>query len=305
MRVAVTQCRFAARLIVLFAAVTLMGLVELAAIARPAAASQMPYTAIQPNTITPSSGPVQSPDSLNYSGVISFYFPAVAVAVNSYSCAGIPGATYNTIVPTPPPTDRPADQHADLNLGLRSYATTSAELGLLNYGGSTDPGAPQLYSLFQDNRTPTFRTDYKVYDWNWDCNCRGSLLSDWPVTLAGLSVTPGEIIRVPGGGYDLGWMPSGYEVMVLYATSSRITLKYTREDNVVYGYTIHLENICVDPALVNLYNQMNSSGRSRLPALAAGQSFGRALTNELGVAIRDAGTFMDPRSCKDWWRNQC
>jgi hypothetical protein len=123
------------------------------------------------------------------------------------------------------------------------------------------------------------------------------LLANWPVTLAGLEVTPGETIHVPDSGYSIG---SGYEVLILYANTERITLKYTRDDNVVLGYTLHVENVCVEPNLLTLYQVSNNAGRGQLPALQAGQAFGRARGDEIGVSIRDNGTFMDPRLRADW-----
>jgi hypothetical protein len=127
------------------------------------------------------------------------------------------------------------------------------------------------------------------------------LITNPEVTLAGMAVTPGEAIHVPNSGYDIG---DGYQVLVLYASTERITLKYTREDNVVYGYTLHVENICVEPTLLALYQSWNDAGRGHLPALRAGQAFGRARSDEIQVAIRDTGAFMDPRSCKDWWQGR-
>jgi hypothetical protein len=91
---------------------------------------------------------------------------------------------------------------------------------------------------------------------------------------------------------------------VLYAAPDRITLKYTRTDNVVHGYTLHLVGLCVDPPLLDLYRSWNAAGRGQLPALQPGQAFGRAASATVGVAIRDSGTFMDPRSRKDWWRGR-
>jgi hypothetical protein len=213
-------------------------------------------------------------------------------------CAPIPGVQYGTLDVNGPPTDRPAELHADLNLALRGYEVTSAYLGLVAYGGTPDPKAPQLYTLFGDQRVPAFTTAYRVYEWNWSCNCRGPLATNYPVTLLGMGVAPGEVIRLPNSGYDIG---SGYEALVLYATEERITLKYTRDDNVVSGYTIHIENICVEPSLLALYRAWNDAGRVHLPALRAGQALGRARGGEIGVAIRDNGTFMDPRSRWDWW----
>lgn len=229
------------------------------------------------------------------------YLPMIA---RSLACEPIAGEVYSTVAIISAPTNPPAEIHPDLNLALRGYVSTTGALSLVDYGGPSDPNAPQLYTLFGNNRTPAFSAVYQVYDWDWVNNRRGALISDWPVTLAGMIVTPTEIIRVPSSGVDIGLRPSGYEAMVLYAAPNRITLKYTREDNVVSGYTIHIENICVEPNLLALYNSMNASGRARLPALFAGQGIGRAITTEIGVAIRDSGSFMDPRSRKDWWQGR-
>ena len=95
---------------------------------------------------------------------------------------------------------------------------------------------------------------------------------------------------------------------MLYAEEKRITLVYTRRDTVVGGYTVHLENVCVDPNLVALYQaQTGAEGwhtSGHLPALRNNQALGTVLGNEIQVVIRDgAGTFLDPRSKKDWWKN--
>ena len=229
----------------------------------------------------------------------SVYMPGVMRTF--FECQPIPGEEYGTLDVTGPPTDRPAEQHADLNLALRGYEVTNAFLGLVDYGGTGDPRAPQLRGLFADGRTPAFTAVYQVYDWNWTCNCRGPLLTQWPVTLAGMAVAPRETIHVPSSGYEIG---GGYEVLVLYASEERITLKYTPHDNVVEGYTLHVENVCVEPSLLALYRAQNAAGRVELPALEAGQAFGRARYGEIGVAIRDWGTFLDPRSRKDWWQGR-
>ena len=81
----------------------------------------------------------------------------------------IPMSYYGTLAVLSAPTDRPAAQHADLNLALRGYAPISSWLGLVDYWGGTDPGAPQLYGVFADQRTPQFSSGYRVYDWNWEC----------------------------------------------------------------------------------------------------------------------------------------
>jgi len=214
------------------------------------------------------------------------------------ACAPIAGESYGTLSIVGSVTDRPAEEHADLNLALRSYEVTSAPLVLVTYGPGEDSRAPQLRYLFSNASFRGFSRACRVYDWNWETNSRGVLIDDWPVTLAGLPAVPGETLHVPASGYEIG---SGYEVLVLYATENRITLKYTREDNVVYGYTLHVEGVCVEPNLLALYRNRNAAGRRILPALRARQAFGRAIGGEVGVAIRDTGAFMDPRSRNDWW----
>jgi hypothetical protein len=236
--------------------------------------------------------------TIHASSVLTIYLPLIA---KPETCQPIPGESYGTVSADPPPTNRPAEEHPDLNLALRDYELTGAFKGLVVYSGGGEPEAPQLPGLFSDDRTGVFNNVYQVYDWDWLCDCRGDLLTEWPVTLAGLEVSPGETIHVPDSGHTIG---SGYEVLVLYASIERITLKYTRADSVRYGYTLHVENVCVEPSLLALYQASNDAGRGQLPALRSGQAFGRARGAEIGVAIRDTGSFMDPRSRNDWWRGR-
>lgn len=204
-----------------------------------------------------------------------------------------------------PPADRPADKHADLNLALRGFSPTAGKLSLIDMNGPTDNRSPQLADLFKDKRTGILTSVYSVNNWNWEPQPspgkRGGPITDFEVTLTGFEVEPGETIHVPGANYDIG---EGNQVLVLYADANRITLKYTREDSVVIGYTVHVEGICVEPRLLDLYNRMNAAGRRQLPALRAGQPFGRARGVEIQATIRDTGKFMDPRVRKDWWRGR-
>ncbi len=214
------------------------------------------------------------------------------------TCHSIPGESYASLAVLPPATDRPAVDHADLNLTWRGYAPVDAAKGLIWLDGPTDSLAPKLQGLFQPQRHPFISATYQVYDWDWDCNCLGELLVDPEVTLAALAALPHETLHVPESGYEIG---GGYEVLVLYATTDSITLKYTRTDNVVSGYTVHVEDICVEEGLLALYQTLDAAGRAVLPALVEGQAFGRANGETIHVAIRDTGQFMDPRSYKDWW----
>ena len=212
-----------------------------------------------------------------------------------------PQETFETLPVESAPTDRPAEDHADLNLSLRSYEETQAYIGLVNYNGGVDGNAPDLRGLLAGFAIPSFTSIYRVYDWNWDTNSCGELITYPDVTLLGLAVDPGAAVFVPPSGYSISG-DYGFEVLVLYASESRITLKYTGEDNVVSGYTLHIENVAVHPDLLALYEACNAEGRETLPALREGQCFGVANGDELGIAIRDSGTFMDPRSLKDWWQ---
>jgi LysM repeat protein len=237
---------------------------------------------------TPPSTPVPTPPG-----------PAPGPGVDP--CAPIPGESYGTLPIVGPAADRPAAQHGDLNLALRGYNLTTAARGLINIGGPTDYQAPQLAGLFADKRTPAIKNVYRVNNWDWSRNARGGPVTEFEVTLAGFAVSPGETIHVPDSGYAIG---QGYEVLVLYADTHRITLKYTGEDSVVKGYAVHVEGICVEPNLLALYQRMNAAGRGHLPALRPDQAFGRARGNEIQVAIRDTGRFMDPRTRKDWWQGR-
>ena len=214
------------------------------------------------------------------------------------ACAPISDQDYGALPIASAPTDRPAASHPDLNLDLRDYAPANVPSALIDLAGATDPAAPELRELFGDKREPAIVGAYQVYDWDWNADARGPLIGDPEVTLLGLKTTPGEIIDAPDGGSDLG---EGYVALVLYAAPERITLKYTREDNVVHGYTLHIENLCVEPTLLALYQQMNDDGRSALPAVRPGEPLGRATGPEIGIVVRDKGSFLDPRSRKDWW----
>ena len=228
------------------------------------------------------------------------FLPVVGQAIWSSD----PGASYETIpVDQPSPDGRPAAAHGDLNLALRGYIATAATLQFVDYSGATDDRAPQLPGIFSDGRAPEFTSVHRVYDWDWGCGadgCRGAPLSYPPVTLLGMRARPGEILSAPSRSAEI--YAGGYRTLVLYAEATRITLVYTRNDHVIDGYTVHLEGISVNPALLALYRQANATGRSALPALRNNQPLGIAAQNEIRVAVRDRGAFMDPRSRKDWWQ---
>ncbi len=217
-------------------------------------------------------------------------------------CGEVPESGFGSLSIEGDVSDPPASTNPDVNLALRGWVTVDEPLSLIDLGGEWDDKAPRLAELL-DPRVPEpvrFSSTHRVFDYNADTGRRGPLLTRWPVTLAGLPTTPGQLLRVPSSGYSID-DAGGMEVLVLLATEERITLKYTREDDVVFGYTIHVEGACVDPRLVAGWQRLVASGRRERPALRAGQAFARARTDEVLVAIRDTGMFMDPRVRKDWW----
>lgn len=214
-----------------------------------------------------------------------------------------PGPTFDAIPVSGPPVDRPAEVNGDVNLALRGYVETAQFADLIDVGGDTDPDAPQLSALFTPQRRPAFQVVYQVHQWDWGCGdigCRGAPIAYPEVTMVGVATTPGEPITIPSRNADI--YQGVYIAMVIYAAPDRITLKYTREDSPVFGYMVHLEGVTVEPTLVALYNQLNAAGRGSLPALRNGERLGNAAAEVMGVVVRDTGSFMDPRSRKDWWR---
>jgi len=284
------------RLLAVLAAALLMTAGAVWTAAQPAAAQEP--TATPGQTIPPEGTP--------------FYLPFVAA---------------NVLAPTPIPTQPPrsfgsvqvkggslgwpAQDSPDVNLLWRGYAPTTAYLGLVNYGGDTDDQAPQMAGIFTPPRLPAFLSAHQVYDWNWNCNpppqgCRGQPLTwPYPVTLLELAAAPGEPLAIASRGPSIA---GDYKAMVLYAEETRLTVTYTHDDSPANGYMIHFEDVAVDAGLVALYRQLDAAGRKQLPALRNGETWGTAAGGSIKIAVRDRGSFMDPRACKDWWvdyRSQC
>ena len=154
--------------------------------------------------------------------------------------------------------------------------------------------------MFGDLRTPAFTNAYQRYRWDANRNCLDDYSSQWDVTVLGMGTTRGETIYTPDSGYDIG---GDYEYLVLYAGETDLTLHIGREDE-FFGYVLHIDGVCTDPDLLALYRQNHAAGRGNLPALRGHQAFGVAVGSEIQVAVRDTGTFMDPRSRNDWWQGR-
>jgi hypothetical protein len=253
----------------------------------------------------------------DFTPVISLYFPVVAsspyvcpkASSNSYS----KGKAYQYDKDNPV---RPASKHADKNLELRGYTPNTdpnLKRELVNYGSGDPTQPPQFATLFKPFQVPHLKNFYMVHHWIWapspNPGRRGDPITDYPVTALGLETTPGQVLHVPTSGYDIG---GGMEVLVIFADEDTIALRYTREDSSGSpGYTVHVDNICTDPNLLALYKETDDPGGPRyeypndsykLPNLPARKPFGTARSSEIVVAIVDTGSFMDPRSCNEWWQ---
>ena len=234
----------------------------------------------------------------------SNFMPVVTGGGQVAANCDLPQKNYGSIPVTASPQKGDPETNADMNLGFRGWAPVTAEGKLVNINGSgKDPKAPQFPAMFGNNRTATISGTYMRYRWDWDCNCphpEDPLYSKWDVTVLGLAVQPGETIYTPDSGYKIG---GDYEYQVMYAGDSGITL-YIGTDDDFHGYVVHIEDVCVDPDLVDLYWDLHKKGRKELPALKGHQPFGKALNSEIKVAVRDTGSFLDPRSRNDWWRGR-
>lgn len=216
-------------------------------------------------------------------------------------CQPVVGVSYDSLTPQSS-FSGDAAAHPDYNLLLRTWRPVTAAKSLVDLDGPVDPQTPpQLHTLFADRRVPAFPAVYQLAAWDWSCQCFDGYLVAPEVTLIGMTTTAQEVIHTPQSSYQIG---HGNDALVIYAAAGTLTIKYTAEDDVVQGYTVHLAGICVEPSLQALYDKLVAGGRKRLPALRSGQPIGRAIGAELQAAVRVAGSWMDPRSRKDWWRGK-
>lgn len=201
------------------------------------------------------------------------------------------------------PPDLNTNTNPDKNVFLRGYGETAGKLQLVTYGYPAgeppDPKAPQLNSILKNGAQ--FLHLYKIHKWDWNNNRPSTEYEDYaPVSVLGLYAKPGQQLLTPTSGYVIA---TGYKAMLIYADEKSLAINWTGDDDAITGYAAHIDGICVDPNLLALYRQLNSAGRHKMPVLKDGQKMGTAKTNEVRVAIRDSGNFLDPRSKLDWWKN--
>jgi len=230
---------------------------------------------------------------------------AVGEAISATKCPAVSAQQFAVIPVSGGGLAHPAELHADLNLAVRGYQPVAAANALFDFDGPVDSDPPQLAGVLAPGEAPHFGQTFQVYDWDWQCaphGCRAQPLLEPEVSLIALAAAPDARVSIP-----LRHQPiyaDGFKALVLYAEATRITLGYTREDGVTGGYVVHIENFCVDPALLALYTAHAAAGRTELPAVRDDESIGVAALGDILVAVRDRGAFLDPRSRRNWWQGQ-
>ncbi len=189
--------------------------------------------------------------------------------------------------------DRLAEQHGDLNLRLRELQPIDEALGLVQVKGDTDKYAPNFVGVLE----PNFVTTYSAHNWDWGCNCPSDLIENpWGrVAAVEIATTPDQSLYIPRRKFDI--YQGKFYAVLLYASEDSLTFVYAREGNISNGYAIHYQGLTTDPNLLKLYRE---SQGDNLPGLTLDTPLGTA-GDKLMVAIRDRGSFMDPRTEKDWW----
>jgi hypothetical protein len=262
-------------------------------------------------------------DPVDLTPTASVYLPLVMQ--EEFRCPATSSNTYTTGIAYQADWDdpvRPAYNHADKNLEMRSWDPNTyhaLKRELISYNVlDRDPRAPQFATMFRPHRVPELVGFYQVHHWNWAPSpipgTQAGVITFPAVTALGLGMTQGEPLHVPESGYEIS-PGNAAEVLVLFADADSITFKFTREDSAATGYTLHVGNICTDPNLLALYDALDDPAGPRyvykpleerpyaysMVEMAEGQAFGVARGDEIVLAIVDTGSFLDPRSCYDWW----
>ncbi|MBI3384870.1 hypothetical protein HY030_01615 [Candidatus Gottesmanbacteria bacterium] len=199
-----------------------------------------------------------------------------------------------------------------------------------------DNDAPQLACLLHASNgscilNPEITNLYSVDNWHWDDPTKKTAIKNtgkiqpnsnpklgtvnWGVQAIGLATTDVDTIRVPG--VKDGNLNNNIKVEVLFASDNTLTLRYFNksvsvtdsvakakgQENIDHAFTVHLTNIAVTKDLVDRYNSnSNDVNRKYLVELKVDDILGKPIPGqEAVVAVRAAGSIMDPRVKNDWW----
>ncbi|MBI3366827.1 hypothetical protein HY041_04345 [Candidatus Roizmanbacteria bacterium] len=233
--------------------------------------------------------------------------PSFTPASNGGTCPTTSNQNYSSMPAEHNPSDLligPADQSPEINLRLRGFVEVNEGTGFIGRNGSTygldDQMPPQISSLF-GGVSPKIIKTYRVYDWDFDNKkslAPQTASQNYKVHMLGLQGTPRQPLLGLKAGRSIG---GGNVFMTLYATKTDIAFTHSPSDTLMGGYLFFFLDICVDPNLLAAYESANASGRSQLPVIATGQTFGYASNSDIKVVVRDTMSFMDTRYNEDWW----
>lgn len=225
----------------------------------------------------------------------------------SFSCPTSSGQSYDSIRPDTAASRkiRSPEGNPEVNISLRGWTEINAEKQPIGYGGDTDPNSPPSIGSVFAGHLPQIVKTYIINDWDY-ANGKPipgkSATPAYPVHLIGLSGAPGEPLLGLMAGRKIY---QDFTLMVLFATPTSILFSHSTGDLAPPdddGYPFYFIDLCVDPNLLALYQKDAADGRNVLPAIRAGQIFGYVKDTDVKVAVRDTGSFMDPRAKKDWWQ---
>jgi hypothetical protein len=241
------------------------------------------------------------PSLFNIANIPTRNAACIPISPNSYDTVPIDSSHYKN--------NQITDNNADFRLSLLGAVPVNEALEMVDYPGYAHPTSPRFHSMFLPQRTPTFLSAYRRYDWIWDeradppYGVRGGVNNEWRVSALDVATNEGEPLYIPSRSVVIG--NGGHIALVLYASENELTITYSRSDSVTNGWVLHMMGLCVDPNLVTLYRAQLREGKratGNLPGIRPDQSVGTAGGDRLTIAIRDRGAFLDPRSRKDWWQ---
>ncbi|MFA5135906.1 MAG: hypothetical protein WC489_00760 [Patescibacteria group bacterium] len=223
----------------------------------------------------------------------------------SFSCPSSSGESYNSLPVYNSNLGAGLESSPDVNLYLRGFAENNEGKTLISRNGNWegyDPIMPPQISSLYGTSIPKIVRTYDIYEWDFD---NGRSLAperaspNYPVHMLGLQAKAGQPLVGLKAGREIG---QGNVFLVLYASKNYILFTHSSGDNLSEGYLYYFLDICVDPNLVALYQSDSAQGRSKLPVVATGQTFGYAAENtDVKIVIRDTMSFMDTRYREDWW----
>ena len=165
---------------------------------------------------------------------------------------------------------------------------------------------------YKPNKVQAYGVKYNSVNKGTDTDIKGNA----PVLTIPTDI--GADVKVPTTEYDIG---GGYEAMVVFAESDRVTLHIGRHEYFVGsdenncnggkcsgGYWIYVKGICVDQKILDAYKSVKDIQEKanadknpiQLPMVKPGHTLGKAIDNSVTVGVRDNGPFISTSKSIYW-----